>query len=192
MAKSHSSLCHTEVCWMRWRKAFLCGEFNPKQYLSCLSDCHAVISHTHSHGSSVSPHYHLFEISYNPFLNYRTGYHAVSNNNSHVYCLSIVRRTPSLASARTHNHHTQRALPSTLHGSSGQRSPVASGLQDNSLAVPDTELVSPPHRPPSTHTQALSHTETAFVPKLLCIKREPNIYSQTLFNTLQWKCRRPP
>lgn len=82
------------------------------------------------------------------------------------------------------------SLPATLHESWGQRSPVASGLQDNSLAVPKTLH---PHRLLHTQKQLLS-------PKLLCIKRDsevlsfnPNIYSradQTLFNTLLWKCRK--
>lgn len=131
-----SALCHKEVGWLRWRNAFLGDDLNPKQYLSCLSDCHAGISHSHQQRQQFITHYHLFELSYNPFLNDRNGFHVVSNNRSHVYCLSILRPAPSLTSVRTHSHHTQRTLPATLHESSGQRSPVASGLHDNSLAVP--------------------------------------------------------
>ncbi|CAB1419645.1 unnamed protein product [Pleuronectes platessa] len=67
------------------------------------------------------------------------------------------RSAPSLASsARTHTHHTQTKKElffGTLHESSGQghRSPVASGLHDNSQGSPqDWELES--HSPFLTHT----------------------------------------
>lgn len=125
------------------------------------------VIHT-SRDSSLSPTITSLKLSYNPFLNDRNGFHVVSNNRSHIYCLSIVRTAPSLTSGRTHSHHTQRTRPATLHGSSGQRSPVASGLHDNSLPVPlDWAGVSPstPHTLTQSLTQALSHTETAFVPQ---------------------------
>lgn len=79
------------------------------------------------------------------------GYRAASTTNLYIYCLSIVRHSPSLTSAHTQNRHTQRALPATLHESSGQRSPVASGRHDDSLAVPRTGLKSSSNPPPYTH-----------------------------------------
>lgn len=35
LQNSQSPLCHKDVGWMRWRNAFLCGDFNPKQHSSC-------------------------------------------------------------------------------------------------------------------------------------------------------------
>lgn len=99
------------------------------------------------------------------------------SSSSHIHCPSIVRPAPPLASARSHNHRTERTLPATLPGSLGQRSLVASGFLDNSQAVPKTEVVC---LPPLTFTlHSLQHTESAFVPKLLCTKAEPGVSAST-------------
>ena len=68
---------------------------------------------------------------------------------------------------------TQRAPPATLHESSGQRSPVASGLHDDSLAVPET--LHPPthtHIHTHTHTLRLSHTQNQLLSPNSCASKE--------------------
>lgn len=93
---------------------------------------------------------------------------------------------PSLASAGTHNHGPQKPLPVTLHESPGQRSAVASGLHDNSLAVPRIFH-------PTTHTHTHINSRKQLLSPHSCASKEsPEVEIQSKHlhpnrsNTLWW------
>jgi len=166
------------------KKAFFCGDLNPKQYLGCRSDCRAVMR-AHSHQQRQQNHPTITSLNY-PFPNYRSGYLTVSDNSPHIYCLPIVRYAPSRMAAHTHYHHKLLfPQPSKTPQVRGHLWPLVS--RTTAQQSPGLSQSLPSH--PSSHTQPQTLAEKQLlsqnspvhqkIPRSLSLS--PNMYSQTLF-----------